>query len=135
MADPIARLARLRTAEADAARRDLATAMRAAEAAAAAVAGAQAALSHEARNAPADPTHALAGAYAAWLPAGRAAIARARAEEATRAVGVHAARVTLAAARMALRACENLAEAQAAERRAADIKSEQLMLEDVTRRG
>ncbi len=92
-------------------------------------------MSHEARNAPADPTHALAGAYAAWLPAGRAAIARARAEEATRAVGVHAARVTLAAARMALRACETLAEAQAVERRAADIKAEQLMLEDVTRRG
>ena len=132
MGDTIARLARLRTAEADAARRDLVTALRAAETAASAVASAQAALSAEAGHAPSD---ALSGAYAAWLPVGRAAVARARAEEATRAVAVHAARVTLAAARMALRACETLAEAQEAERRAAGLKAEQTMLEDVTRKG
>ena len=132
MGDTIARLARLRTAEADAARRDLAAAMHAAETAAAAVASAQAALDHEASHAQAE---ALSGAYAAWLPIGRAAVARARAEEATRAVAVAAARVTLAAARMALRACETLAEAQDAERRTAGIKAEQAMLEDVTRKG
>ncbi len=135
MADPIARLGRLRAAESDAARRDLATALRAAEAANAAIAGAQAALNHETRAAPTDATNELAGSYAAWLPAGRAAVARARAEEATRAVAVEAARVSLAAARMALRACETLAEAQAGERRVAEVKAEQMKLEDSARRG
>ncbi len=133
MADPIARLARLRAAEADAARRDLATALRAAETASAAVAGAHAAMAYEVRAAPAEPTHELAGAYATWLPGARAAIARARAEEATRAVTAEAARVGLAAARLALRACETLAEGQATERRAGRIKGEQVELEDLAR--
>jgi flagellar biosynthesis chaperone FliJ len=134
VADAIARLLRLRTAQADAARRDLADALREAEAASLRVETARVALRREAEAAPTDALHPLAGAYAAWLPAGRAAIARAGAEASERQAEAEAARAALAAARMEARACETLAEAQAAARRVAREKAAQVAMEDGVRR-
>jgi flagellar biosynthesis chaperone FliJ len=135
MADPIARLLRLRAAQADAARRDLAIALRAREAAGAQTASAQHAVSREAKGAPRDPMHPLAGAYTTWLPSGQAAIARARVEEQALAVAAEQSRAALAQARMAVKACESLAEARAEVRRLEGLRREQVTLEDAARKG
>jgi hypothetical protein len=134
MADPIARLLRLRAAQADAARRDLAAALCAQEAAGAQTAAALHAISREAKAAPRDVTHPLAGAYTTWLPAGQAAIMRARSEEQARAAAAAAARAALAQARMAVKACETLAEARAETRRLEWLRHEQATLEDAIRK-
>ena len=132
-ADSVTRLMRLRVAEADAARRNLADALRALENAASQVVSAREAVIHEGVCAPADAAHPLAGAYAAWLPAGEAAVADAHAIEAARQAGFEASRAALADARLAVRACEMLAQAQAAHRRAAGLKKAQIMIEDGAR--
>jgi flagellar export protein FliJ len=134
MADPVARLMRLRAAQENAARRDLAAALRDREAAGARTAAALAAIAREAKGAPREATHPLAGAYTAWLPAGQAAIARARAEEAARAAAADQARAVLTQARMAVKACETLAEARAETKRLAWLRREQATLEDATRK-
>ena len=126
MRDPITRLLRLRTAEANAARRDLADALRASDAAQAAVTAARDALPREAA------APAPAGAYADWLPAGRAAIARAHAEAAVHDVTVGLARAALTEARIATRACEQAAETQAQTRRADKLRDAQFALEDAS---
>jgi flagellar export protein FliJ len=133
MADPVARLLRLRAAEADAARRDLAAALRAHDAAGHHLAAARAAIAAEARLAPRDATHPLIGAYAAWLPSGQAVIQQTALAEAAAALALERSRTALAGARLAVRACENLADAQQAERRRAALAQEQLVLEDAVR--
>ncbi len=124
---------RLRAAEADAARRDLAAALRSHDSAARHLAGARGALAAEAREAPGDPAHPLAGAYASWLPSAQAAIQRAAAEQTARAAALELSRAALAEARIALRACESLAEAQRLARREVALKREQDVLEDAVR--
>jgi flagellar export protein FliJ len=135
MADATARLLRLRAAEADAARRDMAAAMAAQDATMAREAQARAAVTREMRGAPRDAADPLIGAYAAWLPAGQAAIGRARNEAAAAVRAVDAARAALASARMAYRACESLADAQAEARRLDALKREQVTLDDAARNG
>jgi hypothetical protein len=124
---------RLRVAEADAARRILAEALRAVENATCQVISAKEAMIHEGVCAPADAAHPLAGAYAIWLPSGKAAVADAHAAEAASQAGFEASRAALADARLAVRACEMLAEAQAAHRRAEMLKGAQIVLEDGAR--
>jgi hypothetical protein len=133
MADPVARLMRLRAAEADAARRDLAVALRAHDAAAEHLGAAVDRVHQEAAAAPSDPTHPLAPAFAIWLPQGAAAIQRARVEFASRSLALDLARGALAGARVAERACETLAEERAVERRAERLAAEQVLLEDLAR--
>jgi flagellar export protein FliJ len=134
MADPIARLLRLRAAQENAARRDLAAALRAQEAAGAQTAAARNTVSLEAKGAPRDATHPLAGAYTTWLPAGQAAIARARAEEQSRAAAAEQARAVLVQARLAVKACETLAETRAETARRDSRRRAQLLLEDAVRK-
>jgi hypothetical protein len=133
MADPVARLLRLRAAEEAALRRALAEAMRARDAAGARRAAAVAALAHEASIAPSDAESPLVGAFAAWLPTARAAITVAVTAEQAAAATVERARAALAAARVAARACESVVEAQAVARRAADMRAAQVALDDFPR--
>jgi flagellar export protein FliJ len=134
MADPVARLLRLRAIEADAARRAVAAALRAQGEAEARLAVAQHAISAEARIGVADAADPLAGAFARWLPAGQAAIRRAAMEEAAKRAALEVARGALTAARVSVRACETLQETQAALRREAVLKAEQLAIEESGRR-
>ncbi|HTZ71673.1 MAG TPA: hypothetical protein VMB71_13540, partial [Acetobacteraceae bacterium] len=73
MADALATLARLRRLATDAARRQLAAAVAAERAAADRLNAARAAVTAEARAAPTDAAHPLAGSFALWLPASQAA--------------------------------------------------------------
>lgn len=134
MADAIARLLRLRAAEADAARRSLAKALHDKDLTTAQVEDAADALEAETRMAPRDLSHPLAGAFAAWLPAGHQAIARAQADNAATEAALATARNALTEARLAVRACETFAEVRKAATRAAALGREQVLLEDVSRR-
>jgi len=92
MADALAKLARLRRLEAEAAKRDLAAATAAERAAQRATVQAQAAVALEARVAlPAAP-----GAFAAWLPAAAQAIAQCKSAETKAAWERNTARLALA---------------------------------------
>jgi flagellar biosynthesis chaperone FliJ len=119
--DPLATLARLRRLAVSEAKRDLAQALAAEDAALTRAAAAEAALTGEAETA--EP-----GAYAAWLPRG---IAEARAEAAKAEAALRATerqRLSLAEARAAERAVEMLAakrEAEAA--RVADRRAQALL--------
>ena len=77
MADTLAKLARLRRREAEAAKRDLAAAVTSERAAQRALTQAQASVALEARVS----LPATQGAFAAWLPAAAQAIARCKAAE------------------------------------------------------
>jgi F420-0:gamma-glutamyl ligase-like protein len=120
MADTLAKLARLRRMEAEAAKRDLATAVTNERLAQRALTQAQASVALEARV----PVPAVPGAFAAWLPAAAQAIARCKAAEteATRQRG--AAREALAQRLAAQKAVDTVVAARAeddrvqAERRA-----------------
>jgi hypothetical protein len=134
MADPVARLMRLRTAQADTARRDLAAALRANDEAEAHIAASRAALHREAGAAPADAAHPLIAAFAAWLPAGQAEIRRIAAEQMLAEAALVSARNILSEARVAMRACESLADSLTASRRKDAQQRAQTTLEDVARR-
>jgi hypothetical protein len=134
MPNALARLMRLRAAQADTARRDLACALRAHDVSAAQLAASRAALRREARAVPGDQAHPLIGAYAAWLPTGQARIDRAVADQAVADHGLTTARVMLTEARLAMRACESVAESQSVSCRKDRLMREQLALEDSLRR-
>ncbi len=106
MADALARLARLRWLEAEAAKRDLAAAAAAERAAQRALVQAQALVAMEARV----PTAALPGAYAAWLPAGAQAIAACKSAEKQAAQARAAARLALAQRLAAQKAVDTVLE-------------------------
>jgi hypothetical protein len=133
MADTVARLIRLRAAEANAAARAVAAASRAQGEAEARLAATQRAIPAEAAAVPLGADHPLAGAFAAWLPAGQAAIRRAAMEEAARRAALETARSGLVAAKVALRACEALQEARAEAGRAVALKAEQVVMEEAAR--
>ncbi len=124
--DPFATLLKLRRAEVEQARRDLADALAQASAHAADARAAFAALEREAASDPA--------LYAAWLPRGieQALGAAARAKAAEQAV--EAARVALAEARAAERAVEVMAERRAAEQARRRARKEQAMLDEAGQR-
>jgi flagellar export protein FliJ len=127
-------LIRLRAAQADTARRGLATALRAHDVAGAQLAASRAALAHEAGVASGEPSHSLIGAYTAWLPGGQARIGRAQADQAVTEQSLATARSMLTEARMAVRACETMAESQSASRRKDALLREQIAVEDSIRR-
>jgi flagellar biosynthesis chaperone FliJ len=121
--DPLATLARLRKLAVNEAKRDLAEALAAEDAALARATAAEAALTDEAETA--DPA-----AYAAWLPRG---LAEARAEAAKAEAAARAAerqRLLLAEARAAERAVELLADKRAAEAAKAADRRAQAMLDE-----
>jgi hypothetical protein len=121
--DPLATLARLRRLAVSEARRDLAEALAAEDAALARATAAEAALTDEAETA--EPA-----AYAAWLPRG---LAEARAEAAKAEAAARAAerqRLALAEARAAERAVELLAAKRAAEAAKAADRRAQAMLDE-----
>lgn len=124
--DLFATLLKLRRAEVEEARRDLADALAQASAHAADMREAFAALDREAASDPA--------LYAAWLPWGieRALAAAARAEAAEKAV--EAARVALAQARAAERAVEVMAKRRAAEEARRRARKEQAALDEAGQR-
>jgi flagellar export protein FliJ len=130
MADALATLRRLRQMEADQARRDLAASLAASAEANQRAEAARAALQNEARAAPMDAAHPLAGSYAAWLPAGQTAVRDATASERTAQARAEASRAVLATARAAERAVETVQDARAATRRVAALKREQINLDD-----
>ncbi len=134
MPNALARLLRLRAVHADTARRDLALALRAQEVSGAALAASRAALRHEAREVGTDPDYQLTGAFAMWLPAAQTRVGRAQAEQAVTDHSLALARLGLADAQMALRACETVADGQAASRSKAAMRREQAVLEDSVRR-
>ena len=116
-------LARLRKLETEQAKRDLAAAIAAETAAARALLQAQAVVAREARIV----NPALPGAFAAWLPAASAAIARCKATETQAAAAREEARAALARHRSALKATQTLLDARhvqeklTAERRATRV--------------
>ena len=113
MADALAKLARLRRLEAEAAKRDLAAAAAAERAAQRATVQAQAAVALEARV----PLPAAPGAFAAWLPAAAQAIAGCKSAETKAALDRNAARLALAQRLAAQKAVDTvLADRTAAER-------------------
>jgi len=116
MADALAKLARLRRLEAEAAKRDLAAATAVERAAQRATVQAQAAVALEARV----PLPAAPGAFAAWLPAAAQAIAGCKSAETKAALDRNAARLALAQRLAAQKAVDTvLADRTAAERREA----------------
>ncbi|WP_144186465.1 hypothetical protein [Elioraea rosea] len=121
--DPLATLARLRRLSVNEARRDLAAAIAAEDAALARAEAAERALTTEAEQG--DP-----GAYAAWLPLG---LAQARAEAAKADAAARASerrRLALAEARAAERSVEILAEKRDAEAAKAAQRRAQAMLDE-----
>jgi flagellar biosynthesis chaperone FliJ len=130
MADALATLRRLRQIEADQARRALGAALAASLEAERCAQAARAALQTEARAAPVDAAHPLAGSYAAWLPAGQTAVREAAVAECTAHAHAEATRAALAEARAVERAVETVQDARAAVRRAAALKREQVELDD-----
>lgn len=121
--DPLATLARLRKLAVSEAKRDLADALRAEDAALARAMAAEAALTDEAATA--EP-----GAYAAWLPRG-IAVARAEATKAEAAArATERQRLSLAEARAAERAVELLAARREAEAAKAADRRAQAMLDE-----
>jgi hypothetical protein len=121
MADALAKLARLRRLEAEAAKRDLAACVTAERLAQRALTQAQAAVAMEARVA----VPVLPGAFAAWLPAAAEAIARCKAAEVQAAQQRDAARLALAQRLAAQKAVDTvLAERVAAARVEAEQKRE-----------
>jgi flagellar biosynthesis chaperone FliJ len=104
-------LARLRKLETEQAKRDLAAAIAAETAASRALMQAQAVVAREARVVNA----ALPGAFAAWLPAASATIARCKAAETQAATAREDARAALAGHRSALQATQTLREARDAQ--------------------
>jgi flagellar export protein FliJ len=134
MPNALARLLRLRAAQADIARREVAAALRAHDVSGAQLASSRAALAHEARAASGAPGHELTGAYAAWLPVGQARFNLAQAGTAVTGQRLATARLTLTEARIAVRACETMAESHAAARRKNALLREQVALDDSIRR-
>jgi hypothetical protein len=130
MADALTTLRRLRQIESDQARRALASALAASLEADCRAQSARAALQTEARAAPVDAAHPLAGSYAAWLPAGQTAAREAAAAERAAQARADATRAALAEARAAERAVETVLDARAAARHAAALKREQVELDD-----
>jgi hypothetical protein len=113
MADALAKLARLRRLEAEAAKRDLAVAIAAERAAQRATVQAQAAVALEARVAlPAAP-----GAFAAWLPAAAQAIAQCKSAETKAALDRNAARLALGQRLAAQKAVDTVLADRTAEQR------------------
>jgi hypothetical protein len=130
MADALATLRRLRQIEADQARRALAAALAASLEADRRAQAARTALETEARAAPADAAHPLAGSYAVWLPVGQTEVREAGAADRTAQTRADATRAALAEARAAERAVEIVQAARAAARHAAVLKREQVELDD-----
>ncbi len=130
MADVLALLHRLRAAQADQARRDLAVALTAENQAAEARGNADSALRREAAEHPSDAAHPLAAAYAVWRPRGLATLHRAATACHDTSVQTVERRAALAENRAAARAVEVLEEARAAARRAALWRREQLAIEE-----
>jgi hypothetical protein len=113
MADALAKLARLRRLEAEAAKRDLAAATAAERAAQRALVQAQAAVALEARI----PLPAAPGAFAAWLPAAAQAIAQCKSAETQATVHRNAARLALAQRLAAQKAVDTVLADRTAEQR------------------
>jgi flagellar biosynthesis chaperone FliJ len=130
VADALATLRRLRQIEADQARRALAAALAASLEAERRAQAARTALQTEARAAPVDAGHPLAGSYAAWLPTGQTAVREAAAAERIAQTRADATRAALAEARAAERAVETVLDARAAARHAASLRREQVELDD-----
>jgi hypothetical protein len=121
MADALAKLARLRRLEAEAAKRDLAAATAAERAAERKLVQAQAVVAKEARvTLPATP-----GAFAAWLPAAAQAIAQCKSAETQATLNRNAARLALAQRLAAQKATDTiLADRKAAARVEEDRRQE-----------
>ncbi len=130
MADALALLHRVRAAQADQARRDLAAALAAENQAAEARGVAESTLRREAAEHPEDAAHPLAAAYAAWRPCGLATLQRAITACLETSVQTVERRAALAESRAGARAVEVLEEARAAARRAALWHREQLTIEE-----
>jgi flagellar biosynthesis chaperone FliJ len=122
-------LARLRKLEAEQAKRDLAAAIAAEIAATRALTQAQASVAREARVVNA----AAPGAFAAWLPAGSAAIARCVAAKTEAGGDREGARQNLAVRRSALKAAETLVEARSREARLEAERRAIRVLDDIAR--
>jgi flagellar export protein FliJ len=122
-------LGRLRKLEAEQAKRDLAAAIAAELAASRALMQAQAVVARESRVVNA----AAPGAFAAWLPAASAAIARCKAAETQAAAERDAARAALAERRAALKATETLLDARAAQARREAERRAIRVLDDIAR--
>jgi flagellar export protein FliJ len=122
-------LGRLRKLEAEQAKRDLATAFAAEIAASRALRQAQAVVAREARVV--NPV--VPGAFAAWLPAASAAIARCKAAETQAAKEREAARAALAGRRSALKATETLLENRAEQERLEADRRATRVLDDIAR--
>jgi hypothetical protein len=121
MADALAKLARLRRLEAEAAKRDLAAATAAERAAERKLVQAQAVVAKETRvTLPATP-----GAFAAWLPAAAQAIAQCKSAETQATLNRNAARLALAQRLAAQKATDTvLADRKAAARVEEDRRQE-----------
>jgi flagellar biosynthesis chaperone FliJ len=122
-------LGRLRKLEAEQAKRDLAGAVAAEIAAGRALMQAQAVVAREARVV----NPAVPGAFAAWLPAASAAIARCKAAETQAVAERELARAALAGRRSALKATATLLENRAQQERVDAERRATRVLDDIAR--
>jgi flagellar biosynthesis chaperone FliJ len=128
--DALATLLRLRRLAADQARRDLAVSLAAEQRAAQASADAAADIERQADAAPRGADHPLAGAFSAWLPAGRET-ARAASHALNAATdAVSTCRDTLAHARAAERAVEHIQQDRKTAARVVAQRKQQAALDD-----
>jgi hypothetical protein len=133
--DPIEVLARVRHSVCEDARRGLAACLKAEAAADRALREAEAAIYREQEAASAlDASDGAVEAFAAWLPQGRAAVARAREAEERAEAATMQARAVLAAARASAEAADRLLAARAAERATEAARRSQLALDEAAAR-
>jgi hypothetical protein len=128
---PLETLVRLRRLASEDARRAFAACLRAEDETAAALRGAEAAILHEqaaATDLSADD--AVVEAFAAWLPQGRQAVARASAAHARAGAATVQARAVVAAARISTEVAERLVQAQEAARADDAARRSQVALDE-----
>ena len=130
MADALTTLARLRHLATEQARRALAATLRAASQADRRHQDETATMAHELAATDMGPGHPLAGSLAAWLPAGQASLARSLTEKNQAGVQANAAQDALAECRAADRAVELVLGQRREEARRAELRREQVMLDD-----
>ena len=135
MPKPLDIIARLRRQAVDAARRDLAEALRLEEAATQSARAAAGAIMREQEAAShIDASDAAAEAFAKWLPHGRLALELAREAQSRAQDSAIRARACLGAARAAAEAIEQMLARQQAEQRAQALRHEQAELDEIARR-
>lgn len=133
--DPLETLARLRRGVVEDARRALAACLEAEEAASTATRAAEAAIFREQEAAGAiDTSDGAVEAFAAWLPHGRRAVAKARDAHADAGAATAQARAVLAAARASAEAADRLLASRAAARAVEADRREQTALDEAAAR-